>query len=264
MELINDQAQSLLDELRQMRLARSWTQEDLAKAVRYSASLVGMIETGTRKPPPGFWERVDEAFQTGGMFARQAKRLSTPKWKADWESAEREAVALRSYQPLVVPGLLQTEAYARAVLTDAGLLSRDDVERHLAQRLARQEILRRESPPQFTAVIDYSVLRRPVGGPAVMLEQIQAIIKACEEPHVRVHIVPDTVGAYAGLNGPFVLATAQDQSITGYLDNQVKGHLVDSAEDLAAVQAAWEAVRGEALPHRQSTDLMMEVAETWI
>lgn len=242
------------------------TQEDLARArpVNYSPSLIGMVETGARKPPPGFWERIDEAFQTGGMFARLANRLGTPQWKAEWENAEREAVALRSYQPLVVPGLLQTEPYARAVLTDAGLLSRDDVERHLSQRMARQEVLARESPPQFTAVIDLSVFRRPVGGSAVMREQMQSIIKACEEPHVRVHVVPATVGAYAGLNGPFVLATAQDQSITGYLDNQVKGGVVDTADDIKAIQAAWEAVRGEALPHGQSTDLMMEVAETWI
>lgn len=240
------------------------TQDDLAKAVSYSASLVGMIETGSRKPPLGFWDRVDEVFQTGGMFARLDKRLGAPKWKIDWETAERAAVALRSFQPLVIPGLLQTEAYARVILTDAGLLSRDDIERYLAQRLARQVVLSGESPPQFTAVIDHSVLRRPVGGPAVMREQIQAIIKACEEPHVRVHVVPDTVGAYAGLSGPFVLATAADQSIIGYLDDQVKGYLVNHADRIKAMQAAWEAVRGEALPHGQSVDLMKEVADTWI
>ena len=159
---------------------------------------------------------------------------------------------------------MQTEAYARAVLTDAGLLSRDTVARLLAMRMARQEILARAEPPDFTAVLDEGVLRRPVGGPEVMREQLQAIVKACQEPHVRVHIVPATVGAYAGLNGAFVLATGPNRSEIGYLDNQLQGQVVDGADELAALARAWESVRSEALPHRQSTDLMMEVAQTWI
>jgi hypothetical protein len=160
---------------------------------------------------------------------------------------------------MVLPGLLQTEAYARAVLGGTGLIAHGDVERHLATRLARQGILRRDDPPQFTAVVDESVLRRPVGGPETMREQLHALVAACEQPHVRVHVVPSRVGAYAGLNGPFVIATSADHRVAGYLDTQLHGEVVSEPGDIAAILTAWENVRGEALSHWQSVDLITEV-----
>ena len=184
-------------------------------------------------------------------------------WFRPWQEIEREALTLRSYQPLVVPGLLQTEAYAHAVLAGGGQVPRKDVERLLATRMSRQQILRREDPPLLTAVLDEAVLRRPVGGPAVMREQLLALADACAEPHIRVQVVPSTVGAYAGLNGPFVLATGAENRIAGYLDNQLQGQVVSEQADIAAILAAWENVRGETLSHWQSVDLIREVAESW-
>ncbi|MFY1617759.1 helix-turn-helix domain-containing protein [Micromonospora sp. WMMD736] len=190
-------------------------------------------------------------------------RRREPIWFRPWQEIEREAISLRSFQSTVLPGLLQTEAYARAVLAGADVIARSDVERHLASRLARQSILTREDPPHFTAVVDEAVLRRPVGGRATMREQVRALVTACEAPHVRVHIVPSTVGAYAGLNGPFVIAVGPEHRIAGYLDNQLQGQVVTGAEDIAAMLAAWENVRGEALSHWQSVDLLTEMAKTW-
>ncbi|WP_428961996.1 helix-turn-helix domain-containing protein [Micromonospora fluostatini] len=190
-------------------------------------------------------------------------RRREPIWFRPWQEIEREAVSLRSYESVVLPGLLQTEAYARAVLAGGGLLPRGDIDRHVAARLARQTILTRENPPQFTAVIDEAVLRRPVGGRATMHEQLTALVAACAAPHVRLHVVPSTVGAYAGLNGPFVLATAVDHRTAGYLDNQLQGQVVSEPDDLAAILTVWEHVRGEALSHWQSVDLITEVATTW-
>ncbi|MGW4462280.1 helix-turn-helix domain-containing protein [Micromonospora sp. NPDC004704] len=190
-------------------------------------------------------------------------RRRDPQWFKPWAEAEREALSLRWFEPLVVPGLLQTEEYARAVLTDAGPTSRDDVEQKVRDRLDRQWILSRKNPPQFTACLDEGVLRRPIGSPQVMLEQVRALISACQEPHIRVHLVPSTAGAYAGLNGPFAVAAGPGGRITCYLDNQLEGQVVESAEHVAALQGSWESVRGEALPHRQSIELMTEVAETW-
>ncbi|MEV6811635.1 helix-turn-helix transcriptional regulator [Micromonospora sp. NPDC051296] len=184
-------------------------------------------------------------------------------WFRPWQEIEREATTLRSFESLVVPGLLQTEAYARAVLAGGGLIPRNDVERLLAHRLSRQQILSREDPPLFTAVLDEAVLRRPVGGPATMRAQLLALAEASAEPHIRVHVVPSTVGEYAGINGPFVLATAADHRIAGYLDNQLQGQVVSEQADIAAILAAWENVRGETLSHWQSVDLIREVAESW-
>ncbi|MFY1692721.1 helix-turn-helix domain-containing protein [Plantactinospora sp. WMMB782] len=254
----------MLDELRLTRDARGLSQEDLAQHIPWAASTIGMIESGRRKPPPGFWVAADDALQTGGALSRLATRLGSPQWFIDWSTAEQNAVSLRSYQALVVPGLLQTEAYARAVLTDAGLTGLEEMERRLAARLARQAVLTRDDPVDLTAVLDEGLLHRPVGGPAVMREQLDALVAAAALPHVRLHVVRNTVGAYAGLNGSFVIATAADRAETGYLDNQLAGQVVDGPDDLAALQRAWEAVRSEALPQQQSTELIREVAEKWI
>lgn len=80
---------------------------------------------------------------------------------------------------------------------------------------------------------------------------------------MRVHVVPSRVGAYAGLNGPFVIAASADHRLAGYLDNQLKGQVVSDPDDIAAILGAWENVRGEALSHWQSVELITEVAQTW-
>lgn len=117
-------------------------------------------------------------------------RRRNPVWFRPWQEFEREATLLRSYQPLVLPGLLQTEAYARAVLSIGGLRGRTDVDRLVATRLSRQAILTKDDPPQFAAVVDETALRRPVGGRATMREQARALLATCEAPHVRLHVVP--------------------------------------------------------------------------
>lgn len=190
-------------------------------------------------------------------------RRRDPVWFRPWQEIEREAVALRWFESVVLPGLLQTEAYAQAVLEGAGLVAPAQVQRRLAARMARQAILERDDPPQLTAVIDETVLRRPIGGRQTMHEQLCALTAGAERPHVRVHVVPASVGAYAGLNGPFVIATSTDRRTACYLDNQLEGHLASAAEDIAVILDAWEAVRGEALNHRQSIELIKDVAKTW-
>ncbi|MEH0985960.1 helix-turn-helix domain-containing protein [Micromonospora sp. CPCC 205556] len=240
------------------------TTESLAAQVGVDPKTVARWLTEGRIPHPR--HRFTAAEALGRDVADiwpDISRRRDPIWFRPWQEIEREAVSLRSYQSVVLPGLLQTEAYARAVLAGGGVFPRGDVERHLATRLARQGILKRDDPPQFTAVVDEAVLRRPVGGGATMHAQLRALVTACAEPHVRVHVVPSTVGAYAGLNGPFVIATSHDHRVAGYLDNQLQGQVVSDADDIAAILAAWENVRGEALSHWQSVDLITEVAETW-
>ncbi|MEV4658890.1 helix-turn-helix transcriptional regulator [Micromonospora sp. NPDC049301] len=240
------------------------TIESLAEQVGVDPKTVARWVNEDRIPHPRHRELAAGALRRpiGDIWPDTARRRDLI-WFRPWQEIEREAVALRSYQSVVLPGLLQTEAYARAVLAGSDVIARGDVERHLASRLARQGILSRDDPPLFTAVVDEAVLRRPVGGRATMREQLQALLVACEAPHVRMHIVPSSVGAYAGLNGPFVIAVGPEHRTAGYLDNQLQGQVVTDAEDVAAILTAWENVRGEALSHWQSVDLLTEVAKTW-
>ncbi|MEO3818848.1 DUF5753 domain-containing protein [Plantactinospora sp. B24E8] len=184
-------------------------------------------------------------------------------WFRQWAVNEQEAVELRSFELSVIPGLLQTEAYARALLTGGRLFTPEEVDQHVATRLARQEILTRDKPPLYTAVIDERVLHQPVGGPAVMREQLLHIAKLCSEhPRIRVQVVPTSVGAYAGLNGPFVMATLPSSGQLVFLDDQLDGRLVEREVDVVAVRI-WDTIRGEALSYQQSIELIVKAAESW-
>ncbi|MGC4811222.1 Scr1 family TA system antitoxin-like transcriptional regulator [Micromonospora sp. DT228] len=240
------------------------TTESLAETVGVDPKTVGRWLTEGRIPHPGHRLAAAEALRRDvSDIWPDTSRRRDPIWFRSWQEIEREAVSLRWFESTVLPGLLQTEAYARAVLSGAGLIPRGEIERHLTVRLGRQGVLKRDDPPQFTAVIDEAILRRPVGGRSTMREQLLAVAAACAEPHIRVHLVPSTVGAYAGLNGPFVIAHSPDHRVAGYLDNQLQGQVASDPEDIAAMMAAWENVRGEALSHWQSVDLIREVAESW-
>lgn len=255
------------EELRVARTAADMSQASLAAAVNYSAALIGKIEQCERRPGPDLANRCDTALGTGGLLARIQRRLhhdGVIDWFQEWAVIEAEATVLRGFEPLYVPGLLQTESYARAVLTGSGLLSKSDVEQQVATRLSRQEILAREEPPLFTAVLDEFALHRRIGGPAVMREQLGHLLTMGKAlPRLRIHVVPRTAGAYAGLDGPFVIATPPVGEDLVYAEGPIHAETFDRPEDVKAAIQVWESIRGEALSHQQSLALIAEVAETW-
>ncbi|MFD1324357.1 helix-turn-helix domain-containing protein [Micromonospora sonneratiae] len=249
-----------------LRLAMSAageTCESLAEKVGVDAKTVGRWLSPGRVPHPRHRRAVARVLQKDAMELFPDRRRDTP-WFRPWREVEQEALALRNFQPLVVPGLLQTEAYARALFTGAGLVPRADAESKVKGRLERQLILARPHPPTLTAVVDESVLRRAVGGPAVMRQQMLHLVEVSAEcPHVRVHVVPSTAEAYAGLNGPLVLADLKGPRVVAHLDFQLAGHTVSDEADISRLVSSWESCRSEALPYRQSVELIRELAETW-
>ncbi|WBB49842.1 helix-turn-helix transcriptional regulator [Verrucosispora sp. WMMA2044] len=261
-------AEILLDELRRARSSRGLSQDDFGKLISYSGTHVSAVETGTRPPTGDYVAGIDRALRTGGIFARLLERLSdldaAPLWLREWITLEQQARALRWYEVAWVPGLLQTEEYARAVFGTDGRLTAQEVETRVAARLTRQQVLSGDDPPQLIAVVDDSVLRRPVGGAAVMREQLFRLARFNQDSRrVRIHIVPQGVGAYAGLDGPFVIATLSGFVDVGYLDNRLQGQVVERAVEVAALREQWEATLAEALTLHQSTELILEVAKSW-
>ncbi|MFC4022086.1 Scr1 family TA system antitoxin-like transcriptional regulator [Micromonospora sp. GCM10011542] len=262
---------SMLDHFaEELRLARATTgmsQTALAEALSYSGALVAKVETCERRPSLDFARRCDTVFGADGRFERIQRRISREAvvpWFRDWAGMEQEATALRSFEPLYVPGLVQTEGYARAILTGAGLFAPDEIERQVTTRLDRQGVLTRDRPPLLTAVIDEYVLRRCVGGPEVMREQVRHLVKAGSAlPRLRIQVVPLSARAYAGLDGPFVIATAPTGDDVVYLEGQRHGQVIDRADYVRQMVEVWESIRGEALSQQQSLDLIAEVAETW-
>jgi transcriptional regulator with XRE-family HTH domain len=185
---------------------------------------------------PGWWQRYHDIL---------------PSWFSMYVSLEGAASLIRSYDPHFLPGLLQTEDYARAVLKSGaiGQTSPDDIERHVAVRVQRQELLTRPDPPKFWAVVDETALRRPVGGREVMRAQIDKLLEATKLPNVTLQVAPFSHGPHPGTFGPFVLFRfavpelpdmVYSEYLTGavYLDSraEVATHL--EVMDRMAAQAA--------------------------
>lgn len=247
------------DQVRRQRALRGISQEEFGKRTNYSASTVSAVETGTRPIDMPYAKRADEILETGGLFVRllrAAQRESEPSWFKPWLDAERAATQLRYFHPTLIPGLLQTENYARAVLRFDPTRSEEEVEKLVASRLQRQEILTRDQPPLVIAVLDESALRRR---DAIMAEQFRHLRRMAELPYIQLHIIPADAGLHVGLSGQLALARSADGNWVGNLTNQLADFVVDDEDSIAALLARWEGVRGVALPQNQSLTLLKEV-----
>ncbi len=258
----------LVAELRRARLRRGWSQEDLAKAVNYSPSMVSAVELGQQPPTPKYLEQFDKALDTGGLYGRMLTDLvaldKSQAWIRGWRRILAEARGLRWYEPLHVPGFFQTEAYARAVFEAGDLLDQDEVERRLAERMDLQGCLYADRPIKVVAVLDEAVLRRCVGGRKTMADQCLHLLRiATEHPHVRLHVVPLSAGEYPGLGGPFILTAMPDDIELGVVGGQGRGEELDQPVNLRRLHQVWEVSLGAALPPQESIELLREIAESW-
>ncbi|MEU7586145.1 helix-turn-helix transcriptional regulator [Micromonospora sp. NPDC049230] len=250
-------------QVRRLRTVAGLSQEDLGRRIAFSGSQVSGVETGQRTLDRMFLARVDEVLETEGLLVsllKLAERDGEPVWFRPWLEAERTARQLRLYEPLLIPGPLQTENYARAILRFNDTLSTDEVERRVAARMERQQILTADDPPQIIAVLDERALRDTSPGLAgIMAEQIAHLIALAELPHIHVHIIPSTTALHIGSTGPFALARSADGGWVGHLENQLGGVVIDGNDGVSTLLTRWEGVRNEALPRQQSIDLMKEV-----
>ncbi|MER7272276.1 DUF5753 domain-containing protein [Micromonospora carbonacea] len=186
-----------------------------------------------------------------------------PTWLREWVDWERDTLTLRWFELAWVPGLLQTEAYARATLAGESL-SADAVTQLVKARIGRQVILERDCPPLFIAIIDESVLRRSAYGDRnLMREQCEHLAECAQRPSVQVYIVPATAGMYPGLGGPIILAELPDGEQVAHVDSQAHAQIINQTSGVATLIRRWERIRGEALSRAQSLDLIREAAASW-
>jgi transcriptional regulator with XRE-family HTH domain len=261
-------------EVRYYRERAGLSQTDLAALVNVSHDVISKIETGDRPPAKDFPDRLDAVpeLDTRGGLARLWGNLSKglrnraiPGWFRPWAELEAAATALRSYEPMLVPGLLQTEDYARAVLRGAQHDATDDqIEQQVVARLARQDILARESPPRLSAVLDEGVLHRAISEPKVMHDQLMRVAEMSERPRMSIQLIPFAAGARTGLLGAFVIATLDGDGGNVYLETATTGQVVEVPSAIREAGLIFDNLRGEALPRAASRDLIMKVAqERW-
>ncbi|MFF5445394.1 helix-turn-helix domain-containing protein [Streptomyces sp. NPDC012888] len=278
------------EELRALRDRSGLTSGEAARIVGWHQSKISRIETGRSGVKPEDVRLLLDAY--GGVGAQQRALLEAlsasaagpvdgeaggrgrqwwhdyrgllPQEYRDFISLEAGARAARTVELSVVPGLLQTAAYAKAVTRAAlGGLPEPKVDALVDVRLARQAVLRADPPLELSAVLDEAVLRRQIGGPGVMAEQLRHLVEVAELPQVRLQVLPFSVGGHLGLTGPFVIFSFPN---IADLDVVVLDHLTSSLylerkEDLEAYSAAFRTIQAHALPPRDSSELIGALAD---
>ncbi len=259
--------------LKYYRARAGLSQEQLGARVYLSSDMIGKIEQGQRTPTDQFitaCEAVPELEANGALrelreqLKDQLKSGPYPGWFANWPDREAHAVKLRSFELAVVPGLLQIEAYARALLSDRIGSDPGDIDEKVAARIERQQILDREHPPELWVLLDEAVLHRPVGGPDVMREQLKHLCEMARRPNIVVRVLPASLGVHDGLPGAgFVIADSDGAPSAAYQDTAVRGQVIEDADDVRVLAATWDRLAAEALPQRASLSLIEDVLETW-
>jgi transcriptional regulator with XRE-family HTH domain len=251
-------------ELRRHREAAGLSQERLGEIIGYSGRLIGLVETARRTPARDFAERCDAALGTEGTLVRLWPLLNRnrfPSWFREYAELEAIATEVRTYQVQVVPGLLQTEDYARAVLSSGPPHVTDKLDDYVAARMERQHILRRSSAPLFWVVLDEAVLYRVVGGPSVMRAQLGRLIQAAASSHLVLQVLPFTTGAQTSLNGAFSILCFNDGPPAVWSDGPASGQFVQDSDEVALCVAKYDLLRAVSTAPRASVEVIRSVME---
>jgi transcriptional regulator with XRE-family HTH domain len=254
--------------LREYRLMSGKLQKDLAVMVGWSLSKISMIERGARRADEDFARAADAALEAGGGLltrwretVEHAGRFSV--WLAQLVEIEQRADMLRAWEPLIVPGMLQTEQYARAIFRGRPGVTLDFIEESVAARMDRQRILERENGPTLWVVLDEGVLTRPIGSEEIMAGQLAHLATMDDHPRVHLRILPHDAWLTTGLQGAFMLAGGPEMPDTAYIESITLGQITAEPSRVLDVKSRYEMLHGEALPRRASLQLIEEKAKRW-
>lgn len=254
-------------ELRHARDNAGFSQEKLGEKLFVSGSFIGQLEAGTRRMQPEFAAQIDDILGTNGFFQRNCKAANRSRYPDHFaEAAEAEAVAasIKEYAPLLIPGVLQTERYARAVFRGGRPTASDDVIDELVEaRLARTHILDDPTRPLFWTVLDEAVLRREVGGPAVMAEALHHISELARRHRVIVQVIPFKAGAHMANEGALKLMAFDDAPPLAYLQGLGSGQLQDDPATVKHYELSYDLLGASALSPQESLALIASVAEDY-
>jgi transcriptional regulator with XRE-family HTH domain len=269
----------LAAELRSLREAARLTCEDVAEHMECSASKISRVETGRVSVSP---RDVRDMLSLYGVDAQQRDSLvqlaRESRQKGWWHAysdtiqprfatyvgLEDAAAEIRTYEVNLIPGLLQTEDYARTVINAGNLTgTQEDVERRVALRMARQPMLTGDDPPQLWAVLDEAVLRRTVGGPGLMRMQLDQLVELAAMPNVAVQVIPFTAGAHPGMGKPFVILAFPERADPDvvYLEDLTSALYLEDVDEIDRYNVLFNHLRATALSFEDSASLIVSAAK---
>jgi transcriptional regulator with XRE-family HTH domain len=259
-----------------LREAAGTTIDQVAERMECSASKVSRIETGQSGVSSREIRKILAAYEVDGPkgeelveMAREAKQrgwwqLYGTVLTGAYVGLEAAATELRSFEPLVIPGLLQTEEYAR-VLVLAGWpgASTEEVEQRVRVRMKRQSLIQQDDPLRLSIVLDEAALRRPVGGIDVMRRQLDRLLQAAELPHIMLQVLPLAAGAHGGMDGAFTILLFDEPANQNlvFAANGAGGLFLEKDEELARYAAIFDGLRNDALSPPQSARMIATLAK---
>ncbi|MFJ7204734.1 helix-turn-helix domain-containing protein [Streptomyces sp. NPDC098789] len=243
------------------RIAKGLTQRAFAEALHIDIETVASIEQGRRVLMPNVAEKMDRVLGLPGLLTVAANRLPevdmVPAWAEEYMEREAEALALSWYNTLTVPGLLQTENYARAVLScHVPFIGTEKIELQTSHRIRRQEILTRPVPPTLSFVISEAALRDRIGGPEVYREQLRHLRACADRPGLSLQVLPLGITVHAGLAGPFTLLETPEFQHLAYAETQRGSFLVRDPNEVSILTQKYAMLRSQALNFADTTDLL--------
>ncbi|MFJ9207640.1 helix-turn-helix domain-containing protein [Streptomyces sp. NPDC102264] len=240
------------------------TQQELAEAVGYSCDQLASIEQGRRPAKSAFTDAAEVVLKAGGTLAvlqGDVDLAKLPAFFQDFALIETEAVSRYDFDPLLIPGLLQTEAYARALFSrHCPSLSEEIIEQHLEARLSRQKLLTRTPIVETCFIIGEAALTSTVGGPDVMRTQLQHLLKQGLLRNVEIQIMPSNSGFHPGLGGPMVVLETLEHRRVGYIESQDVGVVITDSANVSAFDLRYGKLRTQALNADESARLIERVA----
>ncbi|MGI8332003.1 DUF5753 domain-containing protein [Actinomadura scrupuli] len=232
----------------------------LVNLTRGSVSNIEAARPG-HKLNEGQAAKLDEQWNLNGHFARlvrYARNDHDPDWAREHLGYEARATTMKISENMFVPGLFQTPDYARALLLAA---RRPDVPAGLEDRMARQAVLTRDTPPEIWAHLDEAALDRPVGGPAMMRAQLARLLEVTELPQVTVRVVPKSAGAHVGMEGPFKILSVEEGDVV-YVETCGAGRLIRDPAEVRAFGLRFDRIGAETLARNPTRDLIARVMAT--
>ncbi len=243
------------------REAAGYTQKSLSEVFVVGEQQIASIEQGRRLLKPDLAAQLDELLGTKGALSTALSRMPevdlVPLWAEEYLDREREAIAICWYESLLVPGLLQTEAYARAVFCNkVPVYDEDKIEQLVAARIERREILHRKVPPMMSFVIWEATLRDRLGGDEVHFEQLRHLREYASLPGLALQILPLGRTSHAGLAGPFILLETPEHQRLAYSESQRGSQLIADQDEVAILNQKYAMLRTQALTTEDTRDLL--------
>ncbi|MFJ6854139.1 Scr1 family TA system antitoxin-like transcriptional regulator [Streptomyces sp. NPDC091271] len=253
-------------ELRRLREAAGLSQNELGERVFCSGTYIGLFEAGERRPQEEISRALDEVLRSGEHLQRLCRLARTSKvagYFADAAELQQRAVSIAEYSSMVVPGLLQTESYARALTRAAHpYASSAVIDGHVRTRMERGLLLDSPTSPVLWVIVHEAALRVPIGGAAVIAEQLDHLhTQGGGRPRVVVQVLPFEAGASPLLDGAVTLMHFSDAPAVAYTETAYSGQLVEEAGLVEQISSAYDLARASALSPEASLSLIKSAAK---